>query len=343
MKKFEELDSAFKGKRLVFITTKNLDYIRNSQEIKLLAKKAERLEIIGSKESSYPKRLTQVFKQLRKLNMSETDLVFVGFAPQLILPFFYGKLKKKPIVIDFFISVYDTMVLDRKKFKDGSLMAKLCHRLDEKTLKKADYIICDTMAHGQFFVDELRADAEKMHVLYLEADTSIYSKKTQLKSRAAHSICSNPEPPKANGTLPHRVLYFGSILPLQGVEVILEALKEFVDDSDYYFEIIGPIPENYEKPVANNISYPGWLSQEELAEHIAQADLCLAGHFSKDIDKAKRTIPGKAYIYEAMGRPMILGDGPANHELFSPDENHIFVPMGDSAALAKEIREFFNK
>lgn len=36
-----------------------------------------------------------------------------------------------------------------------------------------------------------------------------------------------------------------------------------------------------------------WLSQQELADEIAGADLCLAGHFNADIDKAKRTIPGR--------------------------------------------------
>ena len=34
---------------------------------------------------------------------------------------------------------------------------------------------------------------------------------------------------------------------------------------------------------------------------------------------------------------MILSDNAANHELFSPDENHFFVPMGDSFALANLI------
>ena len=85
----------------------------------------------------------------------------------------------------------------------------------------------------------------------------------------------------------------------------------------------------------------GGGSTIDASKHIAAADLCLAGHFSGNIMKAKRTIPGKAYIYEAMEKPMILGDGMANHELFNADEKHIFVEMGNPKALAGAIRDYF--
>ena len=83
-----------------------------------------------------------------------------------------------------------------------------------------------------------------------------------------------------------------------------------------------------------------WLSQEDLAKHIDFADLCLAGHFNASIEKAKRTIPGKAYIYRAMEKPMILGENSANHELYSQQEEGIyFVEMGSGEKLAEKICE----
>ena len=101
--------------------------------------------------------------------------------------------------------------------------------------------------------------------------------------------------------------------------------------------MIGPIPKDYEKPIQNNVEYINWLSQEELAEYIANSDLCLAGHFCAEIDKAKRTIPGKAYIYASMQKAMILGDNKANRELFEEDKKTQFVKMGDAAELSKKI------
>ena len=92
------------------------------------------------------------------------------------------------------------------------------------------------------------------------------------------------------------------------------------------------------KAEGDNITYINWLSQPELAEAISRADLCLAGPFNRENGKANRTIPGKAYIYEAMEKPMILGDSPANHERYSASQKGItFVEMGDPEALRNAI------
>ncbi|WP_028241906.1 glycosyltransferase [Pseudobutyrivibrio ruminis] len=329
MDKFETLSSDFDGKQVLYITTKNLDYIRVTQEIDFLKANALGVTVIGSKSKSYPKRLMHVWKQILGQSMEDIDVTFVGFAPQLVVPFFKNKLKQKQLVIDFFISVYDTMVLDRKKFKDGGIVSKLCHKLDEATLKQADAIVCDTKAHGQFFSEEFGVAIDRLFVYYLHANEAIYHPMDVAKQEGQTDSRK-------------KVLYFGSILNLQGVDVILDALKEFADDDRINFEIIGPISDKMHKPLQPNVTYIDWLTQEDLAKHIASADLCLAGHFSGDIMKAKRTIPGKAYIYEAMSKPMILGDGMANHELFEKDDKHIFVEMGNPKALAAAIKDYFD-
>ena len=107
--------------------------------------------------------------------------------------------------------------------------------------------------------------------------------------------------------------------------------------------MIGDVGNKYQKPESANIEYIPWLSQEKLAEYIAMADVCLAGHFNKEIDKAHRTIPGKAYIYQAMEKRIILGDSRANRELFSESDQNYFVPMGDAQALADLISDIADK
>ena len=313
--------SEAEGKRVLFITTKNRDYIRNVQETELLRRYAARLDIIASDKKSYPARLVQVYGALLRKNLRDTDLVFAGFAPQLILPFF-PRLRKKPVIEDFFISLYDTLVQDRKRFSPGSLPAGILKRLDRKALSLGDKVIVDTRAHADFFVRELGCDPGKTEVLYLQADTSVY----------------HPMPVKKTPGDPFRVLYFGSILPLQGVDVILDAIRLWGEDPDTVFEVIGPLKAGA-APAQSNLTCIPWLSQEELAKHIARADLCLAGHFSAEIEKAKRTIPGKAYIYRAMEKPMILGDTPANHELFTENDSTFFSPVGSAEALKETIRK----
>ena len=160
--------------------------------------------------------------------------------------------------------------------------------------------------------------------MYLEADESIYYPHTVEK------------PEEAEGKFV--VLYFGSVLPLQGVDIVLEAAEKFKDKTDICFYIIGPVDGKIKKVIGKNIHYIPWLEQQKLSDYIAFSDLCLAGHFCADIDKAKRTIPGKAYIYQAMKKPMVLGDNSANRELFSDGEKGVyFVRMGDGSALAEAI------
>ncbi len=321
----QNLETLIKGKKVLFITTKNIDYIRNSQEIRLIEHNAELTDMIYSGRQQYVCRIIEIWIKICLYNLKKIDVVFVGFAPQLMLPFFYWKLRNKLIIIDFFISVYDTLIHDRKIFKDKGIVSELCHWLDSITLKKADYIITDTNADAKYFIKEFKSNADKFETLYLEADSSIYYPREQHK----------------RGDLANKfvVVYFGSILPLQGVGVVLDTIKLLKDQENIYFQIIGPISNKYDKPMQYNVEYIDWLSQEELADYIANADLCLAGHFNGEIDKASRTIPGKAYIYEAMKKKIIFGDNLANHELFFEDEYHRFVEMGSVRELSKLINQ----
>jgi len=309
-----------KNKHILFIASKNSDYLRIVQEIKILEKNGNNLKIIASAEKSYFKRLIHVYKELIKININDFDMSFISFAPQLIIPIFGYKLKKKPIAEDFFISMYDTLCFDRKKFRADSIIGRFIKYIDCKTLKYADMAVCDTKAHGKYFCNEFSYSEKKMSVLYLEADMNIYY----------------PREAKKNNNF--NVLYFGSVLPLQGVDVILDAISELENVNGIKFTFIGPLGKNNIRKGEKITEYISWLSQEKLAEKISEADLCLAGHFSGDIMKAKRTIPGKAYIYHAMKKPMILGENPANHELFNESDKGIyFVEMGNSHKLAELI------
>lgn len=317
-----------RNKRVLFITTKNLDYIRNTQELNIINKYAFKVDVIGFKEKSYAKRLWKVYRKLLLCSASDYDVFFVGFAPQLILPLWMLKFRKNTIIIDFFISVFDTFVCDRKKIGEKSIAAKLMKHIDKKTLKYADKIIVDTKAHGRYFIEELGAEKEKVYTLYLEADEEIYYPRIVEKEKEFEDK--------------FLVLYFGSILPVQGVDVILETIKKLETEDDIFFLVIGPIEKRFELVQTKNVRYIPWLEQEKLADYIAMADLCLAGHFNKENGKANRTIPGKAYIYKAMNKKVIFGNSVANRELYKEDDNeNYFVEMGDSTLLAKLIKRIY--
>jgi glycosyltransferase involved in cell wall biosynthesis len=69
---------------------------------------------------------------------------------------------------------------------------------------------------------------------------------------------------------------------------------------------------------------------------IAEADVCLGGHFGAS-DKAARVIPGKVYQILAMGCPLIAANTPANQDLLSHGESAILCQPNDANALASAI------
>lgn len=325
----QEFIGLVRGKRVLYIATKNADYIRITQEINLLKNNAELVDFIISYKKSYIKRILHVYKKLLFTHTKKYDIVMVGFMSQMILPWWNFKFKNNIVIEDFFISIYDTLVDDRKKFKENSIVAKVVHWIDSKAIKSAEYIITDTKAHRDYFKDEFKTQSQKYITLYLQADKQIYypmeiAKPEQWEDKFL-------------------VLYFGSILPLQGVDIILEAIQQLKDEKDIHFLMIGPIDEKYKKVQSDTVTYIDWLGQKELAKYIAFSDLCLGGHFSDSIGKADRTIPGKVYIYEAMHKPIILGDSKANHELYNEDEYHQFIALGNAVSLSNKIKELRRK
>lgn len=324
------LKEAIKNKRVLFITTKNIDYIRNSQEIDIMNHLAAKCDIIGSQSGNYFSRLFYVYWKLMFTGLRQYDVIFIGFAAQLVLPFIYYRVYHKYVIIDFFISMYDTFVFDRKKVSVDSMLSNLFYKLDKITLEKSNLIISDTKSHKEYFVNTFHVDENKIEVLYLEADRSIYYPRKMKKDKEKFLV-----------------FYFGSILPLQGVDIILDAACKIMEEycRTLMFEIVGPISKELKEKYQgfDHITFINWLPQDELADHISRADLCIAGHFSNDIGKAKRTIPGKAYIYKAMDKKVIFGDTPANHELFEADEDNYFVETGNAEKLAEQIMRLYDK
>lgn len=320
--------NACRGKHVLFVTTKEQQYIRNVQEIALLQDVSESVRIIASDHKQYLIRILYAYWGLLIYGLcsKKTEVVFIGFSPQLLwLLWAFVKRSQKIICIDFFISVYDTLVDDRKKIKPNSVFARFCLWLDRFIWHGAEYIIVDTQAHGAYFQELLGPSQGTLEVLYLSADTTRYHHPDQVPDT-------------------YHVIFFGSILPVQGVDVILKALQYvLMEEPNMKITLIGPLDRLNDVPkiTGPHVTYYKWVDQTTLAEILQTGTLGLAGHFSATVGKAKRTIAGKTYIYLAVGLPVILGDSPANRERFFPSEQHLFVPLGDATALAGQILKHY--
>ena len=312
--------------KIVFISGREPTYTRNS--ILLKALKGNNVDLIECTDSSksYLLRIPKVLLKFIMKKDDDFDLIFIAFLGQPLVPII-KKLTNKPIIFDAFLSTYDTMCFDRKKIKPNSIFGRFLYWLDMYSCKLADIVILDTRTHIDFFVDTFNLNILKFKRIFIGADHSIFY---PLDMEKYDNI--------------FRVFYYGTYLPLQGIEYIIKAAKKLESYKDIEFTIVGKGMEykKIRKLVSEldvkNIQFISWIPYQELPFEIAKADICLGGHFS-EIDKAKRVISGKTYQFIAMEKPVIVGDNPANRELFNHKKNAMLVKMANADALANAILE----
>jgi glycosyltransferase involved in cell wall biosynthesis len=256
----------------------------------------------------------------------EYDGVFVGFYGQPLLPI-VKLLTRKPIVFDAFVSTYDTLCFDRKWFKPNSVGGRLAYWLDRYTCLLADKVLLDTKTHADYFAETFDLPREKISVLYLGYDDNTFYPR---------DVQPTEDPEKFT------VFYYGSFLPLQGIEYIVRAAKLLEHEPAVQFQIAGrgstyrEIRRLAKDLAVTNVEFMGWIPYHQLPAAIARASICLGGHFSA-IGKAQRVIAGKTYQFLAMGKPTIVGGNPANRELFTHKKNVYVCRMADEEALAAAI------
>ena len=232
-----------------------------------------------------------------------------------------ASIKRRPVVFDPFISLFDTMISDRGLHRANSLTARLAAAIDRWSLRLSDMVIADTEPQLGFY----RRLAGRMRnagaVIEIGADDELFSPQPEV----------HPQP--------NRVLYYGKLIPLHGVATIVEAAALF-EDGAVDLVMIGDGPDRplLESTIARTgveVERHGMVPLDTLPAEVARACVCL-GVFG-DSEKAGRVIPHKVYEALAMGKPVVTRGGPAVEATFRGDEV-VTVPPADPHALAEAIR-----
>ncbi len=256
------------------------------------------------------------------------DVMIVGYLGQFDMPlaWFLTRLRRKPLVLDAFLSLYDTIVEDRALVPSGSLRAKVLHLVDRLACTLADKVLLNTNAHIDYFVRELNLDRNKFARVLIGADEDYFY----------------PLPPrKPNGRC--CVLFFGHFIPLHGVETIVEAAHLLASNEKVEFELIGrgqtyaKVRSLAKKLDVNNILWVDSVPYDKLADEISRADICL-GVFGTS-PKTGRSIPHKVFQALACGLPVITAASPAIEEIQRLGARLHTIPPGNPEALAEAIAE----
>lgn len=234
--------------------------------------------------------------------------------------------RRRRIVLVAFISLYDTAVLDRAQVDASSWKGRLLKALDRLSFAAADIVLVDTDAHGEHFSELFELPRHKFVRSFVGEDDDEF--------KPTESVTGTTEMPA------FEALFFGTYVPLHGIEVIVDAANLLAQEKDINITVIGTgqllpqIKQDAENRSVTNIDFiDRWVPTDELVAHIERAQVCL-GIFGST-PKAARVIPYKVYDALAMRKPVVTRDSPAVRELLVNDESALLcAPEGKSLADA---------
>jgi glycosyltransferase involved in cell wall biosynthesis len=251
---------------------------------------------------------------LTRRRRRDFDAVIVGYPGHFDLPAARRVAGGRPIVFNPLVSLADTLVSDRGRFRSGSLAARALEAVDRRAFKAATVVVADTAAQAQFFAT--LADLDEVPVCFVGAEDRLFQPGWKPPARFA-------------------ALFVGKLIPLQGVETILAAARRAPEID---FKIVGSGQlDSLLQSRPPNVEHVPWLDYELLPDAIRGAG-CALGIFGTGA-KARRVIPNKAFQALACGAPLITADTPAARELLTDGTSALLVPPGDPEALAGAVRQ----
>jgi glycosyltransferase involved in cell wall biosynthesis len=253
--------------------------------------------------------------------LRRADAVYVPAFCQkdVLLARFLATLVARPVVFDPLVSRYETKILDRRRHAADSLTARWNRWIDAMAFRFSDIVLADTAAHAAYYARDYGVPAHKLVVVPIGYDDALFDP----------DCVAPPTPagPSAFPTVaPFTVLFFGSFLPLHGVDAVVEAagavrrldptiLFRFVGSGDTWARVRALASDLG----AANCSFEPWVPLAALPGLVASADISL-GIFGRTA-KARRVAPHKIFQSLGMRKPVITARTPAVEEFFTHGEN----------------------
>lgn len=271
-----------------------------------------------------PLRYFEVLGKLVRVRFRERpDAYLVTFRGYEILPFVLLLAGRRPVVFDEFINLIEWVVYEHQKLKARTWPATTLASWYRRALRRCTFILADTRAHAAYSSALSGVSHSLYRTIPVGTDERLF--------RPAEA---------AKRTKGFEVFYYGNMLPLHGLDVVLAAILELKDEADLHFTIIGG-----DKRVVRQIksaqdqglplTYKRWLAFKRLPAMMQRASLCLAGPFG-NTEQSRLVITGKTYQMLACAAPTLIGRSNAS-AVFTDRKDCLLVPQGDASALAKQI------
>lgn len=269
---------------------------------------------------AYPRLLWKFLRAPRP------DVIIVGYLGHLdvLLLRPLASLRRTPIVWDAFLSLYDTVVDDRRMLSSRHPVAHALWAWEWLACRAADRVVLDTEAQADLFRSSYGLSQSRVTSALVGAEATAFPS----------------APPQTHGDRV-KVLFYGQFIPLHGIATIIDAAHlPGGQNIDWVLIGTGQNAAEIRKLLQSNppasLTWETWVPYRDLKSRIAEADVCL-GVFGAS-GKAGRVIPNKVFQILSAGRPLVTRDGPGIRELVPGGATGIeLVPHSDPAALLAAV------
>src|SRR5439155_11701398 len=202
--------------RVVYFGTYERDYPRNAQVISCL--RGAGVEVLerhapvweGRRESwsagaGTAARLAAAEMRLAR-PLPPCDAVVVGYPGHADMPLARVLARSRPLVFNPLVSLSDTLVGDRGRFRAGSVAARALAAVDRVALRAADLVVADTEANADLLARLGDLPRSEIEVCFVGAEERVFR-------------------PGWYPDDPFTCLFVGKLIPLHGLETILEAAR----------------------------------------------------------------------------------------------------------------------
>lgn len=309
------------------VAYRDVSFPRNGSIVRALEQTPGVTLLTAHNQSTNWRRYMETWRLLRQLRREiKPDVYVFGFRSHEIFWALLPGIRKQPVVFDALMSPYASLSEERKLGWQGRLLAPLVFHLERSILRRADLVLTDTPAHVTYYQKTFDLPPAKLCALPVSAPEV---------ERTGLTPSSQP--------LPFNVLFFGSFLPLHGVDTIIQAAA-LLKNLDIRFDFVGGSAQQVhaacEAVGLTNYTHRSWVPFDELVNRdIPAAHLCLGGPFGNTL-QGLRVITTKTAQCLAARRPTIIGR--IEHDIgFIDKQNCLLVEQAAPDALAEAIRWAF--
>lgn len=305
------------------------DYTRTCTLVAAL-KHIEGLQLFEARNSSDGlRRYLETLVKLVVIRLRHRpDVFFLGFRGYEIYWLVRLLTVGKPLYYDHMMSPYDSLTNETQVLSRDGIVAKVMHAYERSILHNATFVLTDTFLNKRYFETEFGIPSAKTVAVHVGADESIFLAKNRSQRKLFY-------------TAPFTALFYGSFLPLHGVDVILGAAALLKDEA-IMFKLIGgnrlDLSDFYQRLnnlELNNVSHQSWVDYQLLPKLIEESDVCLGGPFG-NTGQARRVITGKSFQSLAMGKATIIGKIDEDYG-FRDKVNCLLVQQGSAEKLADTL------